>query len=66
MGSRRDLHGRHLVLGTVGCPVAVFGRNDIGTGFGVVKGRVYDAGLNRSGWLCDASHRVHDHFPMHA
>ena len=65
-GGRRDLHGRHLVLGAVGSPIAVFRRHHIRAGFGIVEGRVYDAGLNCSGWLCDASHRVHDHFPMHA
>ena len=38
-----DFDRRHLVLGTVGRPVRVLGRDDVGAGFREVERRVHDA-----------------------
>ncbi len=52
MRRRRDLHSRHLVLRAVGRPVAVFRGHHIGARFGVVEGRIDNAGLHTCGNFC--------------
>src|ERR1700730_13222650 len=46
---RRYLHRRDLVFRTVGCPIGIFGRDDIGLGVRVMERRVDDARRDRLG-----------------
>ncbi len=47
----RAMHGwcnlcsSYLVLGAIGCPVRVFGRDHVRAGFGIVEGRVHNTWL---------------------
>src|SRR5579863_3265582 len=46
----RRLYGGDLVLGAIGRPVRVFGRDHIGAGLGEVEGRVDDPRLHPLGY----------------
>ena len=43
---RCNLNGGDLVLRTVGCPVAVFGRHNVRAGFRVMESRIHHTRLN--------------------